>query len=56
MLYNNSLVGGNNFVVCRVRGNILHELEVGFNALFGDVLEGNRDLDVLLVYSRRKQS
>ena len=33
MLYNNLLVGGNNFGVCGVRGRIFHELEVVFNAL-----------------------
>ena len=33
MLYNNYLVGGNNFGVCGVRGRIFHELEVVFNDL-----------------------
>ena len=33
MLYNNELVGGNNFGMCGVRGKIFHQLEVVFNAL-----------------------
>ena len=33
MLYNYSLVGGNNFGMCGVRSRIFHELEVVFNAL-----------------------
>ena len=53
MLYNNYLVGGNNFGMCGVRGRIFHESEVVFNALFGTVFEGNRNLGVLLVYPRR---
>ena len=40
-----------------VRGRIFHELEVVVrNALFGTVLDlrGTKNLDVLLVYRRRK--
>ena len=51
MLSKNSLVGSYNFGMCGVRGKIFfEELEVVFNALFGTVLEGNRNLDVVISF------
>ena len=44
MLYNKSLVGGNDFGMCGVRGRIFHELEVVFNALVLLCLRGTETL------------
>ena len=54
MLYNNNLlVGGNNFGMCRVRGSILHELEVVVINALVLCLRGTKNLDVLLVCPRK---